>query len=410
VSSVSIIGGSIAGCLSALALGERGFEVTVIERSASSLTDRGAAVVIPQALFSTLKSLGYIDLDTPHLVHGSISFRAHRRGIDEDPLWSIPADVVALRWGHLYQQLRKRLDEDSYLGGVGVIGIGEADAGATLELDSGASLSSDLVIGADGIHSVAREHICGNLDPHYSGYVLWRGLLDEAAIATPGAFQGIYWAPYNGGLAGAYFIAGSGGETTPGRRTLNWGIYDRMSPDLAGQLVPGLSRGDPAAYNISGTGRRRLRDLAETVLPKALRQVALETERPFVQPIVDVLPPRLARGRTVLVGDACAVLRPHSASGISKAVQNVLALSDSLAQHDDLDRALGEWEVSQLESLGRLSRLTRSLGAGMVTDAPDWDRMEPRDMPGWWETMAAGEKWFMDEERAKGGPQQGETG
>jgi 2,6-dihydroxypyridine 3-monooxygenase len=138
--------------------------------------------------------------------------------------------------------------------------------------------------------------------------------------------------------------------------------------------------------------------------------VALQTETPFIQPIVDVLPKRLARGRTVLVGDACAVLRPHSASGISKAVQNVLALSECVSQAADLDQAIRRWEAGQLESLARLSRLTRSLGSGMVTDAPDWEFMQPRDMPDWWQSMAAGEQWFMDEERAKGDGRRGDTG
>ena len=136
--------------------------------------------------------------------------------------------------------------------------------------------------------------------------------------------------------------------------------------------------------------------------------MALETGRPFIQPIFDILPERLALGRTVLVGDACAVLRPHSASGISKAVQNVLALSQSVSQVDDLSGAIAQWEVGQLESLRQLSLLTQSLGAGMVTDAPDWDLMKPEDMPRWWESMAAGTRWFMDEERvnadAIGGP------
>ena len=42
---VCIIGGSVAGCLSALSFSELGFEVRVLERSAATLTDRGARFV-----------------------------------------------------------------------------------------------------------------------------------------------------------------------------------------------------------------------------------------------------------------------------------------------------------------------------------------------------------------------------
>jgi 2-polyprenyl-6-methoxyphenol hydroxylase-like FAD-dependent oxidoreductase len=100
------------------------------------------------------------------------------------------------------------------------------------------------------------------------------------------------------------------------------------------------------------------------------------------------------------VGDASAVLRPHSASGISKAVQNALALSEYVSQSDDLDRTISQWEAEQLETLRQQSRLTQSLGAGMVTEAPDWDRMAPEDMPKWWESMLAGKNWFIDGERS----------
>lgn len=397
---VSMIGGSIAGCLSALVFQNKGFDVQIIERSASSLSDRGAAVVVPNSLFSNLKSLNFIDQDTPHLNHKAVSFRVRRFGIDEDALWTLPTDVIALRWGHLYEQLRKRLDDDCYLSGVSVTDIKEVARGVTLSLNNGTSLTSDLVVAADGIHSTGREHVWGNHSPHYSGYILWRGLLEETHIPTPEILEGVYWAPYNGGLAGAYFIANNKGDTAPGLRTLNWGIYDKMSLDVLATLVPEFSEANASAYRITDRGYKHLLALAEQHLPKALGNVVLKTETPFIQPIVDIVPERLARGRTVLVGDASAVLRPHSASGISKAVQNVLALSEYVSQSDDLDRTISQWEAEQLETLHQQSRLTQSLGAGMVTEAPDWDRMAPEDMPKWWESMLAGKNWFIDDERS----------
>ena len=39
----------------------------------------------------------------------------------------------------------------------------------------------------------------------------------------------------------------------------------------------------------------------------------------------------------------------------------------------------------------------------MVTDAPDWNRMAPGDMPAWWQSMASGQEWFMDEAREDSG-------
>lgn len=396
---VSIIGGSIAGCLSALVFQHKGYDVQVIERSSSSLVDRGAAVVIPGSLFSSLKSLNLIDHDTPHLNHKEVSFRVRRHGLDEDTLWKMPTDVIALRWGHLYGQLRKRLDDNYYISGVSVTGIEESVRGATLTLNNGTSLTSDLVIAADGIHSTGRQYVWGEHAPHYTGYILWRGLIEESCISKPEVFENVYWAPYNGGLAGVYFIANSKGDTVPGLRTLNWGVYDKISLSLLAALVPEFSEADASAYGITAQGSKRLLALAEHQLPQALQEVVQKTQTPFMQPIVDIVPERLARGRTVLVGDAGAVLRPHSASGISKAVQNVFSLAEKLYQSEDLSQAIMQWEAEQLEILAQQSRLTQSLGSGMVTDPPDWNRMTPEDMPGWWESMIAGKSWFVDDER-----------
>ena len=49
-SSVGIIGGSIAGCASAIALSRLGCAVTVLERSSSGLKDRGSGIAVPVPL------------------------------------------------------------------------------------------------------------------------------------------------------------------------------------------------------------------------------------------------------------------------------------------------------------------------------------------------------------------------
>lgn len=393
---ISIIGGSVAGCLAALVFERKGFDVKIFERSSASLNDRGAAVVIPTQLYDMLKNQNLIDAATPHLHHRNMNYSVNHKNEGQQHLWSFPTDVIALRWGHLYQQLRKRVNDKQYHTGASVNGISEIDNNVSITLNNGHQYSSDLVIAADGIHSYGRRYICGDFKPDYSGYILWRGLLNEQQIISPDTFADIYWSPYNGGLAGAYFIASPEGNIEIGQRTLNWGIYHKLPLTTLQSLIPELSIQEPTAYQLSTTSHRYLLDLAKTHLPAPIRNAVHDTRNPFVQPIVDIISPALVKGCTALIGDAAAVLRPHSASGISKAVQNVFSLAEQIEQADDLATALQDWEGSQQKLLQEQSKLTKNLGRGLVTDAPDWNTMTTADMPGWWESMISGSDWYIN--------------
>jgi 2-polyprenyl-6-methoxyphenol hydroxylase-like FAD-dependent oxidoreductase len=61
----------------------------------------------------------------------------------------------------------------------------------------------------------------------------------------------------------------------------------------------------------------------------------------------------MVAGRVVIIGDAAAIPRPHTAASSSKAAANALALADELrASPDDIPAALARWEPSQV-ALGR---------------------------------------------------------
>jgi 2,6-dihydroxypyridine 3-monooxygenase len=98
-------------------------------------------------------------------------------------------------------------------------------------------------------------------------------------------------------------------------------------------------------------------------LPPAFRELVRATPEPFVQVIVDVEVPAMARGRTCIVGDAAFALRPHIAAGTAKAAADAKALADALRlEAGDVLAALARWEPGQL-SLGRATTArTREVG------------------------------------------------
>jgi 2-polyprenyl-6-methoxyphenol hydroxylase-like FAD-dependent oxidoreductase len=67
--------------------------------------------------------------------------------------------------------------------------------------------------------------------------------------------------------------------------------------------------------------------------------------------------------RTLLVGDAAFIPRPHTAASTSKAAANAIALGETIrASSGDLDTALGKWESAQLTLGQRLEAQGRMLG------------------------------------------------
>ena len=56
------------------------------------------------------------------------------------------------------------------------------DAGVRLTFENGTVEDFDAVIGADGIHSVVRRSVMQFPEPVYSGYIVYRGVVDASRL------------------------------------------------------------------------------------------------------------------------------------------------------------------------------------------------------------------------------------
>src|SRR5690242_1914033 len=117
-SRVGIIGGSIAGCATAIALQRLGCDVQVFERSSGVLRDRGSGIAIPVPLRDELIEAGYLPASYAHcranlrwwiLADGTASGRL---------LWAQPASAAHNNWGVLWRSLRAGVADERYHDGV----------------------------------------------------------------------------------------------------------------------------------------------------------------------------------------------------------------------------------------------------------------------------------------------------
>jgi 2-polyprenyl-6-methoxyphenol hydroxylase-like FAD-dependent oxidoreductase len=183
---VGIIGGSIAGCAAAIVLRRADCEVTVFERSAGLLRDRGHGVGLSDEARAELVNEDLIDADLPARRVTERSWFAR----DGDAplgrlLWQQSFSATMYNWGMLWANLRSRVADADYRDGTPVTRI-EPDAdGVTPHCDGGVAERFDLVLGADGYRSVIRAAVDPAAEPTYSGYVLWRGGYPAAELPPP---------------------------------------------------------------------------------------------------------------------------------------------------------------------------------------------------------------------------------
>jgi 2-polyprenyl-6-methoxyphenol hydroxylase-like FAD-dependent oxidoreductase len=390
---VGVVGGSIAGCAAAIELSRIGCDVAVFERSRGTLTGRGAGIGTPTSTFDLLVERDLIDADMPRSTVSRHPFvgSSDVAGPTGQAALVLPLDMALVNWGDLFGNLRKRVPDHAYRSGVGVVGLGAGGDGRALELDDGSRYEADLVVFADGYRSFGRRTLFPDARLSYRGYVLWRGVLEEAELGDASPLEdALYRIHYQGlpGNAVFYFVPGSSGSTNKGERWVNWACYvpvaeedlpefltDRDGRRHESSLPPGAMRLEEEA---------RLKGLMGQHLPPYFAQIVAGSADTFAQPIYTVTVPAYAKQRCCLLGDAGSVAQPFTGSGVFKATNNATDLARTLSGGQDLDRALSEWSDAQARTGQRLTGLGRQMEQAFVWAAPDFGRMEAAAARAWW--------------------------
>jgi 2,6-dihydroxypyridine 3-monooxygenase len=122
-------------------------------------------------------------------------------------------------------------------------------------------------------------------------------------------------------------------------------------------------------------------------LPAPLAEVIQRTTEPFIQVIVDIEVPRMAFGRSCLIGDAAFALRPHVGVGTAKAADDAWQLGTALrgTTAPYIPDRLKGWETQQLSVARRALQRARVAGRSLqdgtwrVGDQPPFGLLVPGD-------------------------------
>lgn len=368
---VSVVGGSIGGLCAGVALHAIGCDVDVYERRSRSLSSQGAAIVVQPDLLRLIEGDGVWRLP--------ITACSHRRTVDADGGLSSRTEMpqTFTSWEAIHGVLRTLFPADRYHLGADVqVMRAEPDAVQLSHLD-GSTTRSDLLVLADGARSRLQGHLGLRVAGIYAGYVAWRGTVAERLLAarTRAFFDDafVFCDARDGGHALAYHIPGDGASTAPGARRLNWVWYETI---LTGpKLDEALTDRDghrrvralpPGA--MSDAAVDALRERAATLLDARFAEAIAVTPEPFLQAIEDQAVDRMVAGRTVLLGDAAFVVRPHTAGATAKAAGDAMALASALKVHPgDIDGALAAYGHARLPVGRSMTGYGIALGRRSVT-------------------------------------------
>lgn len=364
--NIGTIGGSLGGLFAGIALQKQGHTVNIFERTGEQLSDRGAGIVLQYELIDFLKEYNIASLD-------EISVPIHqRRYIDKEGndtyLDSSTQHMTA--WGTIYHRLMNHFSATNYHYGCKLKSMHQNDNSVTVEFENGKQETVDLLIGADGIHSVVRNILFPEVLPSYAGYVGWRGIVQEDELAPEILKEFIdrftfYTMPNSHILC--YLIPGDNDEITPGKRRLNWVWYWNVKAgDAVKELLTDVNEIYRSGFVAEGMVKppfiETQRAIANEVMPPIFKALIAATKQPFIQPINDLSVSRMYVNRVALLGDAAFTPRPHTAASTAKAVANAVSLAEHLNSYDDVEKALAMWEKPQLQMGNQLRQKGMMLG------------------------------------------------
>ncbi|MEU7612583.1 FAD-dependent monooxygenase [Micromonospora sp. NPDC049204] len=344
---VAVAGAGIAGLALAAALRRAGIDCHVYEQ-AEHLTEVGAGVQVAPNATRLLHQLGLRDrLRGVAVVPQAIESRRWDDGrrLQRTPLGSLcrsrfGAPYYTMRRADLLTSLLSVVPPDRVHLGARLAAVTQSADEARLHLSDGPTVTADLVVGADGIHSIAREQIVADR-PRPSGQTLYRGLvpvervrflLTEIRVQSwLGPDQHLVCYPVSSGRQVSFEATMSASD----RREESWSARGDVAP-LA------------AAYAGWHPDVTRVIDAAETITRSALH------DRESIE--------RLSSGRVAVIGDAAHPMAPIQAQGANQAIEDAVVLAACLAdaRPGDLSAALRRYEGIRLPRTTRIQQQSRA--------------------------------------------------
>jgi len=347
---VLLVGGGLGGLTAALALRKAGLEAMVFEKARDL---RHIQVGIGMVVWANgFRALRHVGLEEKAAAVGTrlefLEFRG--RSGKRLALWragdvsrKAGAPSVALSRGDLHRVLSDAMPGEALRLGSACAGFTAEDGRVTLRLADGSEQSGDVLVGADGLHSVVRAGLglAAPGFPPYAGYTIWHSVI-----------------PFDLEKAGVPL----------GTFLLTFGRGSRFACyriDESRVYWSGI--GYVPAGGQDGAGGRK-RDVLERFRGwhaplEALIEATPEDDVHRVDIFGGQMLPRWGQGRVTLLGDAAHPMTTNLGQGASMAMEDAVALAEALSGGGDVPAALRGYEERRRQRVTAMMGLANKLNS-----------------------------------------------
>lgn len=343
---ITIAGAGLGGLTAGLALLKKGFEVTILEQ-ASALAEIGAGVQLSSNATRVLYRLG-VGAELENLACEPLGKRVRLWNTGQTwPLFDLGATSREL-YGYPYftvhrADLHQALAAAVRAASPEAIRLGEKvlsvtqEGGSTLvQTAAGKLYETDVLIGADGVHSRVRHALFGPDEPRFSGVMVWRGVIDAARV--PERLR----APYGVNWVG------------PRSHVVHYPLRNHELINFVGAVES--DKWQVESWSEQGTLQDCLHDFKGWNDDVQALISAIETPYKWALMVREPMS-SWVRGKAALLGDACHPTLPFLAQGAAMALEDGYILARCLEKYrSEPGLALQRYEALRTERTARVVR------------------------------------------------------
>lgn len=311
--NVVIIGVGMGGLTTGIALKKFGHQVRIFEQT-EKILPVGAAI----SLWSNgVKCLNYLGLtDKIAKLGGQMDDLAYVDGLTGDVMTQFSLLPLIEEVGQrpypvaradLQNMLMDEFGRDQIYLGKKMVSLEDKADYVEVHFADGSSTQADLLIGADGTHSLTRTYVLGQqVQRRYAGYVNWNGLVEISEDLAPAQ----QWTTYVGEGKRASLMPVADGK-----------FYFFLDVPLPAGLDNNRDEYKKLLKQYFVDWCQPVQQLIERLDPQKTNRVEIHDIEPFTQ---------FYKGRVVILGDAAHSTTPDIGQGGCQAMEDAIYLARSL--------------------------------------------------------------------------------
>ncbi|PGO32429.1 FAD-binding protein [Bacillus cereus] len=339
MNNVMIIGGGIAGLCAAISLQKIGLDVKVYDKNIEP-TVAGAGIIIAPNAMQALEPYG-ISEQIKKFGNESDGFNLVSENGTIFSKLTIPVcypKMYSIHRKDLHQLLLSKLQEGTVEWGKECVKIEQIEENdLKILFQDGSEALGNILIAADGIHSVVRKQVIQSDGYRYAGYTCWRGVTPTHNLSLTNDFIETWG--------------------TNGR----FGIVPLPNNEVYWYALINAKARDPKYKAYTTADLYNHFKSFHNPIPAILKNAS--DVNMIHRDIVDITPMKqFFDKRIVFIGDAAHALTPNLGQGACQAIEDAIILAESIQKNAHYRQAFTEYEQKRRDRIEKISNTAWKVG------------------------------------------------